>query len=266
MNFFDGINFVCFGHDENHKNFVDREFSGYYGIQFNSHGDLLFAAGNQPLKRYHGAYVFITHPGMRFRYGSPPGERGRGHYFVCFSGERVKKYIKAGLLTVGNGEIIKCPDGEKCQLTLGELFNCLDNDHLNRAKAVNLLEALLLQIHAARTAPNDSVPQQKIILLTEAIRRSSETHWDFAKTAREMSISLAHFRRIFKQVTGSSPQHYLSEIRLRQAAMLLRETTESIKLIADKTGFQDRFYFSRRFKQQYNLAPAAYRTEFGVKF
>ncbi|MCF6177269.1 MAG: AraC family transcriptional regulator [Victivallaceae bacterium] len=266
MNFFDGINFVGFASITNHKNFVDKIFPNYFGIQFNSHGDLLFATHDQPLKQYNGSYVFITHPGVRFRYGSPPDSSGRAHCYICFSGERVKQYIKSGLLHIGGGEAIKLPDGEKFQLTLNELFNCLGSAHLNKAKAVNLLEALLLQIYKARIAPNESVPQQKILQVTEAIRRSSETNWNFERTAGEMNISLAHFRRIFKQLTGTAPQHYLNEIRLSKAAILLRETSEPIKLIADKTGFKDRFYFSRRFKKQFNIAPAAYRTEFGVKF
>ena len=266
MNFFDGINFVGFASTTDHKNFVDKIFPNYYGIQFNSHGELMFATQNQPLKHYSGAYVFITHPGVRFRYGSPSDKHGRAHCYICFSGERVKQYIKSGLLHIGDNEPIKLPDGEQFQLTLNELFHCLNSDHLNKDKAVNLLEALLLQIHKARLTPTESIPQQKILQVTKAIRRSSENNWDFNKTAREMNISLAHFRRIFKQITGSAPQHYLNEIRLRKAAALLRETTEPIKLIADKTGFHDRFYFSRRFKQQFNISPAAYRTEFGIPF
>jgi AraC-like DNA-binding protein len=264
MNFFDGINFVGFASTTNHKNFVDKFFPNYFGIQFNSHGDLLFATKEQPLKHYNGSYVFITHPGIRFRYGAPPDQTGRNHSYICFSGERVKHYIKSGLLHIGDNEPIKLPNVEQFQLTLNELFDYLDSAHLNKAKAVNLLEALLLQIHQARLAPNESVPQQKILLVAKAIRSSSKSNWDFAKTAAEMNISLAHFRRIFRQLTGTAPQHYLNEIRLNKAAILLRETNEPIKLIADKTGFKDRFYFSRRFKQQFHISPAAYRTEFGI--
>ena len=264
MNFFDGIKFVGFASTTDHKDFIDKIFPDYYGIQFNRHGDLLFANKAHPLKHYNGAYVFITHPGIRFRYGSPAGKTGRDHCYICFSGERVKQYIKSGLLHIGDSEAIKILNVEQFQLTLNELFHCLDSDHLNKAQAVNLLEALLLQIHKARLTPNESIPQQKILLVTKAIRSSSKSYWDFTKTAREMNISLAHFRRIFKQITGSAPQHYLNEIRLRKAATLLRETSEPIKLIADKTGFKDRFYFSRRFKQQFNISPAAYRREFGI--
>jgi AraC-like DNA-binding protein len=265
MDFFDGINFISYSSNTNHTSFADRVFAGYYGIQFNSYGDFLFSVGEQPLKRYSGAHAFITHPGIRFRYGSPPGEPGRGHNFICFSGSRVKQYIKSGLLPIGTGKAIKLPNGEKFLLAMEDLFSCLESERQEKEKAVNLLEALLLQIYRANISSNEGEPQQKILLLVEAIRRSSKTNWNFEKTARELNISLAHFRRIFKQTTGSAPQHYLNEIRLRTAATLLRETTESIKLIADKSGFKDRFYFSRRFKQQYNLAPAAYRTEFGVK-
>ncbi len=261
MNFFNGIKFVGFANTTNHTNFVDKRFPNYYGIQFNSHGEFLFAIKDQPLKRYNGAYVFITHPGVRFRYGSPDGSLGRAHNFICFSGERVKQYIKSGLLPIGRSEPVQLLDGEKFQLTLNELLNSLDR---SSGKAVNLLEALLLQFHEARLAPNESLPQQKVILVADAMRRSSDSDWNFQKTANEMNISLAHFRRIFRQLTGVAPQHYLNEIRLSKAATLLRETNEPIKLIADKSGFKDRFYFSRRFKQQFNISPAAYRIEFGI--
>ncbi len=262
MNYFDGIKFIISGSISNHTGFVDKRFSDYYGIQFNSYGDLLCAIEDQPLKLYHGAHAFITSPGIRFRYGSPVNSVGRGHSFVCFSGERIRYYIKSGLMRVGKGEVIKLSDGERFQLMLNELLRCLQTDYTNYPRAVNLLEGLLLEMIQSRQRPQESVPQQKIIHITEAMRCNSGIEWDFKKIATEMNISLAHFRRIFRQTIGQAPQHYLNEVRLQKAALLLCETNAPIKDIANQVGFHDRFYFSRCFRRQFNMPPATYRREF----
>ena len=53
---------------------------------------------------------------------------------------------------------------------------------------------------------------------------------------------------------------YIAMIRMEHARLLLRNTTDSIQMIAEATGYLDPQYFSRRFKQTVGQSPQAYRS------
>jgi transcriptional regulator GlxA family with amidase domain len=77
--------------------------------------------------------------------------------------------------------------------------------------------------------------------------------------ARSAGMSVAGFNRAFRRHLGISPGRYVTEMRVREAARLLLRSEETIDTIADKTGFPNRAYFSRVFKQVTSEAPAAFR-------
>ena len=52
---------------------------------------------------------------------------------------------------------------------------------------------------------------------------------------------------------------YVSRIRVEAAKEMLLESPLSIAEIAARTGFQDGFYFSKKFKQLTGMTPRQYR-------
>ena len=64
-----------------------------------------------------------------------------------------------------------------------------------------------------------------------------------------------HFCRIFKLATGMTPLGYLTEYRLKNADVLLGNTTKSISVIASACGFEDAAYFSRCYKKSRGISP-----------
>ncbi len=58
---------------------------------------------------------------------------------------------------------------------------------------------------------------------------------------------------------GVSPIVYLNQYRLTLASRLLKSTNDSIGAISAATGFADPFYFSRMFKDRFQLSPREYR-------
>ncbi len=77
--------------------------------------------------------------------------------------------------------------------------------------------------------------------------------------ARQSKMPVNAFMRIFKESTGCSPRQFLINLRLQKALHLLCHTSLSIDEIAEKTGFCDRFHFSRLFKIHLKDNPAALR-------
>ena len=62
----------------------------------------------------------------------------------------------------------------------------------------------------------------------------------------------------FAPLTDKTPIEYLTEIRLNQAKELLLQTEETIESIAHQVGFNDHYYFVRRFRQKTGLPPREY--------
>ena len=73
------------------------------------------------------------------------------------------------------------------------------------------------------------------------------------------NLSRAQLMRLFKQQTGISPHAFVNLIRLRQAAVLLRQTADSVLSVALNVGFQSETHFGKAFKKQYGISPGQYR-------
>jgi len=72
-------------------------------------------------------------------------------------------------------------------------------------------------------------------------------------------LERTYFSKIFKAVTGKTPQEYLLEVRLEQAKILLEQTNYSAKEISSFVGFADESYFSRAFRKKTGVPPNQYR-------
>lgn len=68
-----------------------------------------------------------------------------------------------------------------------------------------------------------------------------------------------YFIRRFRECVGQTPGQYIQAQRVKMAERLLLFTDDSISQIAERTGFGNRFYFSRVFAQHANVSPVAYR-------
>ena len=64
---------------------------------------------------------------------------------------------------------------------------------------------------------------------------------------------------IVRTMTGMSFNEYLLQLRMKQAALLLVTTQESINDIAAHCGYQGFSTFYRVFKRYYGMAPGQFR-------
>lgn len=85
------------------------------------------------------------------------------------------------------------------------------------------------------------------------------TDLSLAFLSNQLHLDTTYLSHIFKDVTGTSIGSYIKKYRLRKAQFLLETTSNSIESIAYSCGFNSTNYFSRAFKQHYQMSPNHYR-------
>ncbi len=65
------------------------------------------------------------------------------------------------------------------------------------------------------------------------------------------------YRKI-KALTGLSPQQFVINIKLKEAARIIKEENKTISETAYLVGFSDPKYFSQTFKKHFGMTPSQY--------
>lgn len=114
---------------------------------------------------------------------------------------------------------------------------------------------------SARMLATNPLDQQFIDRATQLIRRHlDDPTFNVGIFSREMGMARTKLFAKIKAVTGSTPNEFISTIRLKAAAAMLRDAPElNVSDIADRTGFSSAHYFSKCFKAQFKVSPLAYR-------
>lgn len=79
--------------------------------------------------------------------------------------------------------------------------------------------------------------------------------------AANVGMSRVHMHRKLKELTNQSARDFIRNIRLKQAATLLREKNLSISEVAYATGFSNLSHFSNSFREFYGISPTEYKEQ-----
>jgi AraC family transcriptional regulator len=77
--------------------------------------------------------------------------------------------------------------------------------------------------------------------------------------AAQANLSKYHLLRVFAKSTGFTPHRYLTRLRLRQAADLLRDTSQTVLQISIACGYHSPGQFAAAFRRQYGASPTEFR-------
>ena len=98
--------------------------------------------------------------------------------------------------------------------------------------------------------------------IMESINKNmGDTDFNVEKLSEDVGISRAQLHRKMKEITGIPASEFLRNIRLKQAARLLKEHKVNVTEIAYTVGFNNQAYFSTVFRKHYGKTPSEYAAE-----
>jgi AraC-like DNA-binding protein len=78
------------------------------------------------------------------------------------------------------------------------------------------------------------------------------------KLTEKVGISRAQLHRKMKEITGISTGDFIRNLRLEQAARLIREKKINVTQVAYTVGFSNLAHFSTVFRKHFGVAPSEY--------
>jgi AraC-like DNA-binding protein len=94
-----------------------------------------------------------------------------------------------------------------------------------------------------------------------AIHTAPGRAWTVEQLAAEAGVSRATLARRFAATIGEAPLSYVTRWRMILAAKRLRDSGESIAVVAGRVGYGSEFAFAKAFKREFGVAPGRYRKD-----
>jgi AraC-like DNA-binding protein len=206
--------------------------------------------------------VITQWPGEMTNYGPEPGSWTE--WYLVYHRGAFKRFHDSGLIDL-NKPVWPIADPVALHLHLSE-FSALARaadpawvvDRVDR-----LAEQAILDTWLAPNAPWKTV--DGISIIAASLREGLSTPWNFDEMALKNGYSTTTFRRRWIETFGMPPATYLRQLRMAESCRLLVETSLRIKEIAALTGFEDEFYFSRRFHLEIGQSPRNYRKTYRLR-
>jgi len=204
---------------------------------------------------------FILPQNAEHSYGSK-SDQPWSIYWIHFGGDSlpelngiqaVQKHFKPVYIK-NNGDIL--PLFSKIYKTL-ELGYSIDNllfANMCLAEFLTLFIYNSRHYEAAATDKMDCV-DSAILFMQEHINDNLSLN----ELCRRYNYSVSRFSSLFKQKTGYAPIDYFVQMKMQKACQQLNFTRRSVKDIAFSMGFDDPYYFSKRFRTIIGMSPKKYR-------
>lgn len=232
-----------------------------YQVVYITRGGGVFEAKGVRRQAIEAGDLFVLFPGVWHRYAPDP-KTGWDEQWIGLNGEIAKRLLKAPFFQTKR-PILRIGADEDLRLRFRALVDAVARTPAGAPFSItgDVLKILGLILERSRSVGAAGRFSAMVREAQNRILRLAAQDIDFPALARALGTSYTSFRRAFKQQTGLAPAQFQSEIRLNRACDLLASTELSVSEIADLTGFDTVFYFSRAFKKKTGVTARGYRAQ-----
>ena len=228
---------------------VSDAYTRLYFVQ-SGEGYLRFDGGEIKLEP---GFMYLIPAGFRFDYGCSRLEKLYFHIMLTA--------VEGIDLLSALPCICKVPIAEHEQVDL--MRWCNSNDY---SDLLQLKHCLYQRIGECLRLPGmPSIPVRRhsalIIRAIDYIRDNIRVNLRVKEIAQALFVSESKLRKDFREETGMSLGKYIDNMIFLKAKQMLADPALTIGQISQRLGFCDQFYFSRRFKENFQQTPSEYREE-----
>jgi AraC-like DNA-binding protein len=236
-----------------------RILNGYY-LVFISRGKGILEMEHKNTTPVSAGTCFFLFPGIWHRY-RPEAKYGWEEYWVGFNGNYSANLVKNGVFGPDNAIIdVGLNEGLLTLFhTLIKITTIAEPGYQQIAIGVTLQILGLVVTASKYQQPSVSLESRLISKAKFILQETIDNPLNLEEMVKELPMSYSKFRKTFKDLCGISPKQYHLNLRLDKAKDLLLSTNLTINQIADQTGFESIFYFSRRFKSKNGVSPKLFR-------
>ncbi len=236
-----------------------RDFALVYLIE----GEGSLRSGSRPPVRVPERSCFFLFPGVQHLYGPDRGQRWK-EIWVLFGGDVPENLMKKGFF--GPGKAVHHPPDYRRTEMEQELRRLADLAALHppeyQLESVPILMHLLLLLLVPPTALREHGEKARAMKIREILSKHISSREKISSFFHTESMSYNTLRMECRRLLGRSPGELLLSIKMEKAKELLIWTDLPVKLIAEQTGFDDPYHFSRVFRSAAGLSPRNFRKEF----
>ncbi|NLJ90509.1 MAG: response regulator [Clostridiales bacterium] len=148
--------------------------------------------------------------------------------------------------------------------TLFGLKDCLSypsiEDYFNTL--ISWVEKLGKEIN---TEFEDYTNKHKIHTAIKFIKENYNKDLNMAVVSNYVSMNYSLFSYVFKEYTGHNFVHYLKNLRINEAKILLEDTNLKVNEISQQVGYNNEKHFMKIFKETCGVSPSEYRRNTQLK-
>lgn len=205
-----------------------------------------------PLKHYRGISVVINLE--RVSEKPPP--------ILSESGINILEF-KEKFCADGNCFIMRAK--EEIEHIFSELYSvpdCLQKPYFKLKVQELLLFLYMVDVTKEKQREMYTSPQVEIVReIHKKLVSNLQERPTIEELSKEYLVNTATLKAAFKGVYGQPVGTYMKEYRMRQAAVLLRQTKGTIAEIANQVGYENQSKFSAAFRDIWKITPSEYRKQ-----
>ena len=140
-----------------------------------------------------------------------------------------------------------------------QIDNLLKKAQRLKAQYGTKLEEQKEKVEQPDVADNDKALMERI--MQSVNKNFSDSDFSVEQMAQEVGLSRSQLHRRMKELTGLSASDFVRNIRMEQAARLLRERHVNVSQVAYTVGFSSPGTFSKVFKHHFGQSPSEYAAQ-----
>ncbi|WP_330664667.1 AraC family transcriptional regulator [Lacrimispora sp. 210928-DFI.3.58] len=205
-----------------------------------------------PLKHYRGISVVLD---LEIVSQNPPGILVESSVAIA---DFKEKFCKDGVCFVMRAK-------DEIEHIFSELYSvpdCLQKPYFMLKVQELLLFLCMVDVRKEKQRELYTSPQVEIVReIHKRLISNLQERPTIDELSKEYLINTASLKNTFKGIYGQPIGTYMKTYRMKQAAVLLRQTQATIAEIANQVGYENQSKFATAFRDVLKIAPAEYRKQ-----